>query len=279
MRRGFLVALIAILVASTLLGQENSAPGLSEAPRVQPSRSVYHSVDPGVTPPQLLPSEPLPVFTGKCKKQDDSVEFVATVNERGEPRDIIYSRGLVTDADRLALQIVTADRFTPGTHAGEPAAVVISITVSLKGCIETITDESGHKSELFHLRFQPTQQLAAIMRPPGGADPTASLQSPTSDGAKVYRVGGGVTAPIPLNSVAARYTDAASRAKINGICWISFVVDTNGIPENVKVIRGLDPGLDKNAIDAVNRYRFKPAMKDGQPVPVMLTIQIAFKVY
>jgi TonB family protein len=280
MRREFLAALIVMIAASISLGQQNGAPALSKPSRVQPAPSTYYFVGPDVASPELIPSNPLPVFTGKCKKQDDSVEFGVIVDETGEPRNITYSRGLVTDSDRLALQIVTADRFMPGTHNGEPVAVEISVKVSLKGCVESIKHESGQKSELFHLRSQPAQELAAIIRPPGGLAPASSFQpSMNSGGSEAYRVGGGVTAPVPLNSVEAHYTTEARKAKIQGNCWISFIVDANGIPQNPKVIHGLDPGLDQNALDSVSKYRFKPAMKDGHPVPVILTVQVNFKLY
>jgi TonB family protein len=280
MRCEFLAASAVFLAASILPGQQNDSPAFSKPAPAQPAPSTYYFVGLDVNSPELIPSSPLEVFTGKCKKQDDSVEFEVIVDKTGEPRGITYSRGLVTDADKLALQIVASDRFMPGTHNGEPAAVEISVKVSLKGCVESVKDGSGHKTERFQLRSQPAQELAATVQPPEGSAPASNLQPPTnSDGPAAYRVGGGVTAPVPLNSVEAHYTNAARKAKIEGNCWISIIVDANGMPQNAKVIRGLDPGLDQNALDAVRKYRFKPAMKDGIPVPVMVTIQVAFKLF
>jgi TonB family protein len=275
MHRVFWAALIGTLATSISLGQQNSAPTLSGASQVQPATLTYYYVGPNVSSPELIPSNPQPVFTGKCKKQDDSVEFVVIVDESGDPRNVTYSRELVTDADKLALQIVDADRFMPGTHNGEPAAVEISVKVSLKGCIETIKHDSGEKSEVFHLKSQPSQEVTATIRPPAlSSQPFANPEGPD-----VYRVGGAVTAPVPLNNIEAHYTTAARKAKIQGNCWISAVIDVNGVPQNARVIRSLDPGLDQNALDAVNKYRFKPAMKGGHPVPVMLTIQVGFRLY
>jgi TonB family protein len=79
--------------------------------------------------------------------------------------------------------------------------------------------------------------------------------------------------------VEARYTDAARKARIQGLCWVSFIVDTNGLPQNAKVVRGLDPGLDQKALEAVSKYRFKPAMKDGRPVAVMISVQVDFQLH
>ena len=57
------------------------------------------------------------------------------------------------------------------------------------------------------------------------------------------------------------------------------MVDANGMPQNEQVVKSLDPGLDQNALAAVAQYRFKPAMKDGVPVPVKITIDVTFKLY
>jgi outer membrane biosynthesis protein TonB len=51
------------------------------------------------------------------------------------------------------------------------------------------------------------------------------------------------------------------------------------MPQNPKVLRTLDYGLDQNAVDAVMRYRFKPAMRDGEPVPVIITVEVNFQFY
>ena len=102
---------------------------------------------------------------------------------------------------------------------------------------------------------------------------------PTGDGVgkDVYKIGGDVSAPILVSYIDPEYSDYARRKKISGICLISMVIDTNGVPRNLQVHKSLEPSLDQNAIAAVSQYRFKPAMKNGQPVPVRITIQIQFK--
>jgi TonB family protein len=97
---------------------------------------------------------------------------------------------------------------------------------------------------------------------------------------KVYKVGGGVSAPVALNTVEAFYSKEARRMKYQGNCLIAVLVDAQGNPRNPQVIRGLGMGLDKNALDAVRKYKFKPAMKDGvKPVPVIITIEVNFRLY
>lgn len=99
-------------------------------------------------------------------------------------------------------------------------------------------------------------------------------------GGGVYRVGGGITAPVALNNVEAEFSDEARRAKYQGVCLISLIVDAQGNPQNPRVVRALGMGLDDKAIEAVRKYRFKPAHKqDGTPVPVMITVEVNFRLY
>ena len=107
---------------------------------------------------------------------------------------------------------------------------------------------------------------------------TQSTPVETKDG--LYRVGGRVLAPVPRNSVMAVYTDEARRAKLQGVALVSVIVDVQGNPQNAQIVRGLEMGLNEKALEAVRKYRFKPAMLDGKtPVPVMITIEINFRLY
>jgi periplasmic protein TonB len=99
-------------------------------------------------------------------------------------------------------------------------------------------------------------------------------------GGGVYQIGGRVSAPIALNTVEAEFSDEARRAKYQGVVLISLIVDANGMPQNARVVRALGMGLDEKALEAVRKYRFKPAMLDGKtPVPVPITVEVNFRLY
>jgi TonB family protein len=99
-------------------------------------------------------------------------------------------------------------------------------------------------------------------------------------GGGLYHVGGGVSAPVALNSVEAEFSDEARRAKYQGVCIITLIVDAQGNPQNPRVTRALGMGLDEKALEAVRKYKFRPAMKDGKtPVPVMISIEVNFRLY
>jgi TonB family protein len=83
-----------------------------------------------------------------------------------------------------------------------------------------------------------------------------------------------------LNQPAAEFSDEARRAKYQGICIIALIVDAQGNPQNIHVVRALGMGLDEKAIEAIRQYKFRPAMKDGTtPVPVQITVEVEFRLY
>jgi TonB family protein len=99
-------------------------------------------------------------------------------------------------------------------------------------------------------------------------------------GGWIYRAGtGGVSNPIPLVTPEAEFSDEARRNKYQGVCMISVIVDARGYPRNPRVIRSLGMGLDEKALEAVERYRFKPAMKDGKPVAVIISVLVNFRLF
>ena len=94
----------------------------------------------------------------------------------------------------------------------------------------------------------------------------------------VYRIGGSISPPTVVYKPVAEYSDEAREKHFEGICLISLIVDAEGNPQNPRIIRAAGMGLDEKALEAVRKYRFKPAMKDGQtPVPVMITIEVNFR--
>ena len=96
-------------------------------------------------------------------------------------------------------------------------------------------------------------------------------------GGGAYRIGGGVSAPVPIFRPEPEYSEEARKAKWQGGVLLSLVVDENGVPQDIKVIRPLGLGLDQKAIEAVQKWRFKPGLKDGKPVPVSANIEVNFR--
>lgn len=98
-------------------------------------------------------------------------------------------------------------------------------------------------------------------------------------GGGVFRVGGGVSAPRALNTPDPDYSEEARKAKYQGTVVLWLVVDQGGRPRDVKVARSLGMGLDQKAIEAVRKWTFEPAMKDGKPVAVQINVEVNFRLY
>ena len=73
------------------------------------------------------------------------------------------------------------------------------------------------------------------------------------------------------------FSDAARKSKLMGRVTLGLVVDTDGKVRSVWVVRPLGEGLDENAIDAVKRWNFMPATKDGKAVPLLMNLSIGFR--
>ena len=99
-------------------------------------------------------------------------------------------------------------------------------------------------------------------------------------GGSVYTPGaGGVSKPTVLFAPIAEFSDEARRQRYQGVCIVSIIVDAHGNPQNPRVTRSLGMGLDEKALEAVQKYRFKPAMKDGKPVASYVSVEVDFHLY
>jgi periplasmic protein TonB len=98
-------------------------------------------------------------------------------------------------------------------------------------------------------------------------------------GGGAFRVGNGVSAPRALETPDPEYSEEARKAKYQGVVVLWLVVGPDGKPRDIRVSRPLGMGLDQKAIEAVQRWRFEPAMKDGRPVAVQINVEVNFRLY
>ena len=71
-------------------------------------------------------------------------------------------------------------------------------------------------------------------------------------------------------------------AQAHGIVGVAFyyaVIGADGKPEEIAVAHPIGFGLDENAVAAISKARFEPAMKDGKPVPVLVDLVVEFRIY
>jgi TonB family protein len=97
-------------------------------------------------------------------------------------------------------------------------------------------------------------------------------------GGGVYRPGSGIVNPRVLREVKPQYTADAMRAKVQGTVLLECVILPDGSVGRVDVVKSLDPtfGLDQEAIKAARQWRFAPGTRFGEPVAVLVTIELTF---
>ncbi len=96
-------------------------------------------------------------------------------------------------------------------------------------------------------------------------------------GGGVYQIGGEVSQPVPIYKIEPEYSEEARKAKYSGTVLLSVIIDANGNTRDIHVIRPLGLGLDEKAIEAVSKWRFRPAMRNGKPVAVQAQVEVNFR--
>jgi TonB family protein len=118
----------------------------------------------------------------------------------------------------------------------------------------------------------PGRQPAEVAKPRTTPNP-----GPAENAGTVYRVGNGVSAPSILYKQEPEYTEQARKANLNGTVLLYLEIDPSGRAQNIRVLRGLGLGLDKNAVESIGKWRFRPGYKDGRPVTTSVQIAVRFR--
>ena len=118
-----------------------------------------------------------------------------------------------------------------------------------------------------------TRQTAVLL---GGADDDITIEEDAPDVSGPIRMGAGVRAPVVISRVEPRYTREAKENDIEGIVIIETIIDKEGRVVDTRVLKNLPYGLDSAAIEAVRKWRFRPATLNGRPVAVYFNVTVSF---
>lgn len=92
-----------------------------------------------------------------------------------------------------------------------------------------------------------------------------------------FRIGPGITPPRVKKKVEPEFSPLARADHIQGTVLLQIVVTEHGRASNIEVISPLGFGLDEKAEQAILKWEFIPAQKDGMPVPVLATVEVNFR--
>ena len=232
-----------------------------------------------VTAPELLPLAASHQYVSDhCKgEQQGDVVFSLIVAASGEPRNIFFLNPIGDDLDLLALKTVIEDRFKPGTQNGSPVPIAESIDVSVRTCLKDEKQADGKQQTILHLAAEPQQHL----KPPVNAPQQVVLVSgtglssnPSNPDEGILQVGGDIKAPIPFE------TPDSTRTMVRTFLGdadykVSVVVDRYGMPSRLKIIDAGQRGHEQQVASVVRLWRFKPAMRNNEPVPARTEFRLA----
>ena len=284
-----LVAAVAGISAAGVLCQSPAATPPPDKPiRVPASVTngmLIHKVDPAVPPDAHGPA---------------AVVLRATISKSGDVEDLqLISRP--TDAAKAVKDAVMQWKYTRPLLGGVPVEVQTPIVVALGPAGTQLTDQQlidSGAEEMKAGNFEAAQDLEVALLdrysyakdaeslkklPPNtlGLLRSANLQVQSAASAQQYfeetgirvkPIGNGVSAPTLTYRVDPIFPRGSK--SMDEIVLVNMIVDPKGVPQNVRVLRGVGAAVDEAAVEAVKQYRFKPAMEHGKPVPVLLNVEV-----
>ena len=125
------------------------------------------------------------------------------------------------------------------------------------------------------IRLTSTQPIEVASQTP----PSAAASSDTLLPGSAFLLGvGGISYPRCKFCPDPRYTRKARDAHLEGIVRLQATIGKDGIPTDIKIVKGLGLGLDEQAVNAVQSWRFAPALgPNGDPIATMVPIEITFR--
>jgi TonB family protein len=162
-----------------------------------------------------------------------------------------------------------AEAFVWGSFG--PAENGIGISLHCLLTADGVCTQPGH-FPVIRGKIPFTPDVAAQLgSPPESMRPKDGLFTPTE---------GGVSYPMCLECPRPDYSAEARRAKITGTVVLDVAIDEQGRAKKVTVMKSSWPGLEKKAIEAVKKWKFKPATDvDGNPVSVLEKVEVTFHLY
>ena len=168
----------------------------------------------------------------------------------------------------VAFSAAASNRLAESTkiHIGKPVAIVLNGRVISAPIVRSIIRDSAVISGSF--TKEEADRIVASFGVPGAA----AARLPYS------RQDAGVVMPVMVNDVKPQYTGAALQEKIQGDVELALVVRADGSVDGITVTKSLDAvyGLDDAAVTAAGQWTFKPGTKDGQPVDVLVHLNMRF---
>ena len=232
----------------------------SYSPKVLPDVPILAPDNSPILPGRLaFKTDPKYPKDARKQKGEGDVVLEVTIEKNGAVNEISILSGDLVLAD-AAVDAVRAWTFEPYTQSGSPVQVRQKLVFSFNPNNKTV--------ELDEKLPRPILASDELVHGDDSARERAG-----------YSVGRGVTPPRAIQMAEPEYTEAAKKVRYQGSCVLSLRVDAEGQPEDIKVERAIGLGLDPKAVEAVEHWKFQPAMKDSVPVAAYMRVEVNFHLY
>jgi len=242
---------VLLCLAVTCLRAQDAVT-LSHQIHQAPDQDGVYYAGPEVTAPKLVRTVIAPYPWDVPVKDVQGMTVMAMViGADGMPAHIqvLHTHG---DAfDQSALAAVQHSKFEPGRLGDKPVPVWIDVRVVFRAD-----------------RSQAVPQVVITERdlaPPDESQLAGKNHKPFS-----------YTPPFPIHTVDADFADPFAKHPFVQVAIVEVVVSADGLPTEVRIRRGLFPGMDKKAVEAVKHYRFMPATSKGKPIEASRNIMVNF---
>ena len=83
--------------------------------------------------------------------------------------------------------------------------------------------------------------------------------------------------PVPTRKVDPKYPPALMSARVQGDVILYAIIRKDGSVDSIQLVKGIEPRLDQNAMEALARWKFRPAERRGEPVELEAVVTIPFR--
>jgi TonB family protein len=240
-----------LALTATGIGAQDAASS-SRQYHQAPDRDGVYYVGPEVTAPRMVRTVMVPYPDAVSTKDIQGMTVLAMViDANGTPEHIqvLHKHG---DAfDQAAIAAVKQSKFEPGRLGDKPVPVWIDVRIVFRSN-----------------RSQAVPQVLITERdlpPPDESQLQDKHYKPLS-----------YTPPFPIHTVDADFADPFAAHPYVQVAIVAVLVSEEGLPKEVRIVRGLGFGLDAKAEAAVWHYRFLPATKKGQPIAARRNVMVDF---
>jgi TonB family protein len=219
-----------------------------------------------------------PQMSGLLPTDESSGVFAFEIKAGTSPDSLKLVRGTV--AENVCVQF---------QHRETPVIGPESVRLPLSGLPLSLGPLQDLRPQLTQEQLAPPELPAKELPPVPVLTPSQSKSDveavpnepviTQNDGRPVFRPGQkGITYPSCLYCPEPQYTSEARAAKIEGVVSLQVIIQPDGHATNIQIVKGIGHGLDERAVEAVRRWRFKPAIgPNGMPVATITPILVNFK--